>query len=91
MQNNIARSALITLGLLLIPLVAMQFSSEVNWDHADFVIMGILIFITSLAFNYVKGKIKNNSKRIVVSALIILGFIYVWAELAVGIFTNLGS
>jgi hypothetical protein len=91
MQNNIARSALITLGLLLIPLLAMQFSSEVNWERSDFVIMGILIFITSLAFNYVKGKIKNNSKRIVVSALIILGFIYVWAELAVGIFTNLGS
>jgi hypothetical protein len=91
MQNNIARSALITLGLLLIPLVAMQFSNEVNWERSDFVIMGALIFITSLVFNYVKGKIKNNSKRIVVSALIILGFIYVWAELAVGIFTNLGS
>lgn len=91
MKSNLLRSISITLGILLIPLVAMQFTAEVNWDRTDFVIMGILIFITSFIFNFVRGKIQNNTKRLLASAIITLGFLYVWAELAVGIFTNIGS
>ena len=62
-----------------------------NWDATDFIIMGILIFGTSLIFNMAMKKIRNQKKRVLIGAVIIIGFLYIWAELAVGIFTNLGS
>jgi hypothetical protein len=91
MKNNLVISITITLGVLLIPFVAMQFTSEVNWDRPDFVIMGILIFTTSLVLNLAMKKIQHNPKRLLVGVVIVALFIYIWAELAVGIFTNFGS
>ena len=32
--------------LLLLPLVAMQFTNEVNWTFSDFLVAGILLFGT---------------------------------------------
>ena len=39
--------------LLLIPLIAMQFSDQVNWKLADFVIAGVLLFGTGLICEFV--------------------------------------
>ncbi len=36
--------ALATGFILLVPLIAMQFTSEVNWQLNDFIVMGILLF-----------------------------------------------
>ena len=36
--------AFITGMILLIPLIAMQFTGEVNWDIMDFIVMGVLLF-----------------------------------------------
>jgi predicted Na+-dependent transporter len=30
--------------LLLLPLIAMQFTNEVNWDETDFVVFGAMLF-----------------------------------------------
>jgi protein-S-isoprenylcysteine O-methyltransferase Ste14 len=34
--------------LLLIPFLAMQFTSEVNWTLSDFLVAGVLLFGTGL-------------------------------------------
>ena len=36
-------------GLLMVPLVAMRFTSEVNWSVFDFIVAGVLLFGTGLA------------------------------------------
>jgi len=77
---------LITIILLLIPLIAMQFTNEVNWTLFDFIIAGFLIFGIGLIFELTLRKIKNVKYRIVMFAVILLTFLLLWAELAVGIF-----
>lgn len=72
--------------LLLTPLVAMQFTDEVDWSISDFVIMGILLFGTGLICELIMRKITDIKKRIVVCGIILFGFFLIWAELAVGIF-----
>lgn len=72
--------------LLLIPLIAMQFTAEVVWDLTDFIVAGILLFITGLLIDFVLQKFSNTSHRILVVGIVLLIFILTWAELAVGIF-----
>ncbi|HZW20766.1 hypothetical protein [Noviherbaspirillum sp.] len=84
------RIALATGLLLLIPLAAMQFTSEVNWDMTDFIVMGFLLFGTGSTFVLVSRKAPRNY-RLAIGAAFTLALLYVWAELAAGVFTNLGS
>ncbi|GGD75351.1 hypothetical protein GCM10011514_44120 [Emticicia aquatilis] len=72
--------------LLLLPLVAMQFTSEVNWTLSDFVIAGILLFGTGGLIELAIRKINQVSLRVWVILGILLVLFLVWAELAVGIF-----
>lgn len=72
--------------LLLIPLVAMQFTNEVNWGIGDFVIMGFLLLGTGLTCEFVIRKVKNLDYRIGILAAIMVALFLIWAELAVGIF-----
>lgn len=72
--------------LLLIPLVAMQFTNEVDWNIFDFTIMGILLLGTGLLIELVLRKVKDGINRILISVIVLLVFFLVWAELAVGIF-----
>ncbi len=72
--------------LLLLPLIAMQFTSEVNWNLMDFVIAGVLLFGTTLLIELVMRKIKTSKYKVAISIFILIVFLVTWAELAVGIF-----
>jgi len=72
--------------LLLIPLIAMQFTHEVDWGIADFVIMGILLSVTGISCELILRKVKNIKTRIFLCGAILLIFFLIWAELAVGVF-----
>ena len=90
MRNTVfAWLALATGLLLLIPLIAMQFTTEVNWDETDFIVMGLLLYGSGSLFVLLARKLPRRHWMAVGIATGVL-FVYVWAELAVGIFTNLG-
>lgn len=72
--------------LLLIPLVAMLFTNEVNWTLQDFIIMGILLLGTGLTVEFVIRTVRNKDYRIGIIAVILILLFLIWAELAVGIF-----
>jgi hypothetical protein len=93
--KNTIRVALITLGLLLIPL-ALQLTigtgvdgQGFNWTISDFVIIGSLIFVAGILIDWARRS--AGKYRITAIALIVLAFLWLWAELAVGVFTNWGS
>ena len=87
MKNKRLKFILLTVAvLLLIPLIAMQFTDEVNWTPLDFVVAGALLLGTGLIFDLVLRKIKNSNYRITIAAALLIVLLLFWAELAVGIF-----
>jgi hypothetical protein len=80
-----------TAMVLMIPLIAMRFSDDVDWKLPDFIIIGTLLFSIGLAYELIYPKLKNKKQKILVGVALGLLLVYLWAELAVGIFTNLGS
>ena len=72
--------------LLCIPLIAMQFTNEVNWTLSDFIIAGVLLLSTGIIIEAVARNVRNRKTRIGIVLGILMAFLLVWAELAVGIF-----
>lgn len=72
--------------LLIIPLIAMQFTNSVDWNFIDFVVMGVMLSGTGLLCELVLRKVKSTKGRIILCAFVLFAFILIWAELAVGIF-----
>jgi hypothetical protein len=83
--NRLLRIALVTAAILLLPLLAMQFTREVDWTAGDFVIAGVLLMGTGLLFDLAARKIRTRKARRAAIGVIALGLLFVWAELAVGI------
>jgi hypothetical protein len=72
--------------ILSIPLIAMLFTNEVNWDVFDFIVMGVLLLSTGLVVELVIRKVRKMDYRIGLIAVILVALFLIWAELAVGIF-----
>jgi hypothetical protein len=58
-SKNIGRLLIGTAAILMIPLVAMQFSDEVNWGLMDFVIIGILLIGAGLVRDTYLGRVSS--------------------------------
>lgn len=71
--------------LLLIPLLAMQFTSEVSWTIFDFFVAGAFLLITGLLLEIILITVKKTGHKIVFIIILFLLFFIIWAELAVGI------
>ena len=75
-------------GLLLIPLVGMAISNAVKWSFFDFVIMAVLLFFLGLGLDLVRFYVTAVRLRWFLSVLVVLLFLLVWFELAVGLFLS---
>jgi len=71
--------------ILLIPLIAMQLTNEVNWSLFDFIIMGAMLTITGLLGEIIFKKVNNTKHRLILMVAIVMIFFLIWAELAVGL------
>lgn len=61
------------------------------WSAGDFVAAGVLLMGIGLAFELFVRKVSNKLDRLVLTVLLGIALVYLWAELAVGIFTHWGS
>ena len=71
--------------ILLLPLVAMQFTDEVNWDVADFAFAGALLIGTGITYELAVRKTGDTAYRAAVGVALAAAFILVWMNLAVGL------
>ncbi len=86
MLKKLSFSPYSLLLLLLIPLTAMQFSSEVNWSLFDFVIMGFLLLALGFGIRFIRNKKSVLKYPLLMIIAVVVLFFIIWAELAVGIF-----
>ena len=89
-RQTVAKSlslvVLATALLLLVPLVAMQFTGEVAWTLSDFLIAGALLAGTGLACVISMRKLSTTRSRLAAGVALALALLLVWMELAVGVF-----
>jgi predicted PurR-regulated permease PerM len=78
----------LVLALLCIPLLAMQFSGDVRWSVADFVLAGFLLFLSGLVVMFIQNKVSKRSWQIGLILVVLFLLLILWAELAVGLFNS---
>jgi hypothetical protein len=73
------------LGLLLLPLLAMQFSDEVQWSGADFAFAAALLAAACGAVEWGARRSAGACYRAAVALAALAGLVLLWINLAVGI------
>ena len=71
--------------LWLAPLVAMQFTHEVQWTAFDFTVFGVMLTVAAGAFDLVTRVSGNLACRAGAGIALLGAFLLVWVNLAVGI------
>ena len=73
-------------ALLLLPLVAMQFTREVNWTGSDFLVFGAMLIAAGGGIELATRARLGRMGKLVAAGAVIAAFLLVWVELAVGLF-----
>lgn len=88
MRTKLIILALFIALVLSIPYTAMHFTDEVNWGAEDFLVAAVLLSTLGVSVNLFKNRIHNRKKLVATLTISVLIFLFVWAELAVGIFDS---
>jgi hypothetical protein len=77
--------------LLLVPLIAMQFNTGVNWGPLDFAVAAVLLAGAAFCYELIAGRGSALSYRIGVGIAVLSSLFLVWANLAVGLIGDEGN
>jgi hypothetical protein len=78
-------------ALLLTPLVAMQFTSEVNWTPSDFAFAAIMFGGVGIIYEFTVRRTNSHFYRGGVALALAAAFLIVWANGAVGMIGDEGN
>ena len=81
----------IAIGLVLLPLIAMQFTTEVNWTMSDFIAAALMIGLTGGALELAVRASPNPWGRAGATVMILTSLLLVWVNLAVGFLGSEGN
>ncbi len=84
-RRKVTILVIIIAALLMIPLVAMQFTEEVQWSIFDFVLMGGLLFGTGFTYLLVTRTSGNLVYRAACGVALGAALLLIWANGAVGL------
>lgn len=90
-DRNIVRIVMVVVALLLVPLVAMQFSDQVAWGPFDFVVAGGLALCAIFAYELLRRRTGNLAYHAGAGAATAGAFFLVWVNLAVGMIGEAGN
>src|SRR3989344_8069143 len=84
-NKNILFITLATACILMVPLIAMQFTNEVDWDLTNFIFAGTLLFGTGVAYEFVASRGRTTLYRVAVGLAGVTTLVLLWVNAAVGI------
>lgn len=85
-HRHIVLYVLAVAGLLLIPVGLMAVSDSVKWSAFDFIVAGVLLLGTGLAFELVSRRTGNPTYRTVTGVVLVGLLLLIWAEEAISLF-----
>ena len=85
-RRFITRLAMAVALILLVPALAMQFTTEVTWGPEDFLAAGLLLFFGGLMAGFILHKVRRKGYRMLLILLLVALIALIWLELAVGVF-----
>lgn len=88
-QSAYGRVLTLSLIALSLPWLVMQFSDEMQWALEDFLLFGGMFISAGSLFVWLNRRFP--ARRLWLAGIVLLLFVYCWAELAVGIFFHFGS
>lgn len=77
--------------LLLLPAVAMQFTSEVDWSVGDFIVMGAVLGTVGFTTEFLVRQSGSTAYRIGAVVAMATAFLTIWVNLAVGMIGDEGN
>lgn len=77
-----------TACILLIPLISMQFTSEVNWQIGDFIVAAIMLSGVGITYKLIARKRITVIYKCALGLALFAGIFLIWANLAVGLIGN---
>jgi len=95
-KNNILQNVFVRVGLKVLVILTIFYiftssSPGAEWTLSDFILAAVFFMVAGLAFELLVHRVKDTKKRLIAGIGLALIFVYLWAEAAVGIFTNIGS
>lgn len=84
-KQQLARIVIITITLLLIPLIAMQFPNEVSWQVGDFLVAGILLIAFGYCYELLIKLLPGSRRQVLIAVTLLLILLLIWSILAVDI------
>jgi hypothetical protein len=78
-------------AILLLPLVAMRYTKEVDWSLSDFIVMGALLGGSGLVLELATRRATSLAYRFGVAVAVAAAFLLVWVNLAVGFLGDEGN
>lgn len=77
----IIRAALITCGVLLIPLWGVFYVDGWNWDWHGFVAAGVFVFTAALTYEGLAGRVGDRAYRFGVGLAVVTAFASTWVNI----------
>jgi len=84
-----ARTAVVVVGILLVPLLATLLTDAVDWSVADFVVAAAILIAAATTTQLTARRFGSSHYAPYAIAAVGLVFVLIWLELAVGIFGTL--
>jgi hypothetical protein len=79
------------LSLLVLPLVAMQFTAEVQWSAVDFLLFAAMLAVAAGAFELFARRTRSTVYLLGGGVTVLGAFLMIWSNLAVGIIGSEGN
>jgi len=83
--KSVYKVILVTSAVLLIPLIAMQLTTEVSWQVGDFIVAAILLISFGYLFEVLVKNQKSRINKMIAGLIVLASLVFIWAQLAVGL------